>query len=121
ERLVDHPRADAEPCGRRAVDDDWHLEASILLIAADVAQLGHFTHGADQARRPGVQRLQVVALQRELILGVAGSSIEAHVLDGLEIECGPRHLRALWPETRDDVVRDDVAAHARINSVDYAA
>ena len=37
ERLVDHPRADAEPRGGRSVDDDRHLEAAILLIAADVA------------------------------------------------------------------------------------
>ena len=92
-----------------------------MLIAADVAQLGHFTHGADQARRPGVQRLQVVALQRELILRVAGSATEAHVLHGLEIERGPRHLRELWPETRDDVIRGDLSLFARLQRDESAA
>src|SRR5207244_12444106 len=96
-------------------------EPAILLIAADVAQLGHLPHGADQAGRPGIQLVQVVALQGELILRVAASSAEAYVLHGLEIERGPRHLRELRPETRDDRVGGDLSLLARLQRDEAAA
>ena len=113
ERLVDRARADAEPRGGRAVDDHGHLEPAILLVAADVAQLGHFPHGAHQAGGPRVQLVQVVALHGELVLRVADASAEAHILDSLEVERGPRHLRELRPESRDDFVRGDLSLLAR--------
>ena len=64
ERVVDHLRRDAEPRRRVAIDRQIGLQAAVLLIARDVAQLGHAlqsrrracgTHVAQLARRRGLR------------------------------------------------------------------
>ena len=45
---------------------------------------------------------------RELILGVAESSADAHVLRRLQIERGAGHPGELRPQSRDDVVGADL-------------
>jgi hypothetical protein len=109
ERLVDHARAHAKPRGGGAIDRHRDFEAAVLLVAAHVAQLRHLAHRPHEPRRPRVQLLQVVALQRELVLRVGDPPAQADVLDRLQIERGPRDLRQLWPQARDHLVGRDAA------------
>src|SRR2546426_3696456 len=58
--------------------------------------------------------------QGELVLRVAASPAESHVLHGLEIEGGPRHLRELGPETRDDRDRKSTRLNSSHLVISYA-
>src|SRR2546426_2365689 len=59
--------------------------------------------------------------QGELVLRVAASPAETHVLHGLEIEGGPRHLRELGSETRDDLVRGNLSLLTQLQRDEAAA
>ena len=55
-----------------------------LLVGVDVAQLGNLGQALFQERRPVNQVVEIIGLQRVLILGAAVPAADAEVLHGLE-------------------------------------
>ena len=107
ERVVEELGCDAEPGGRRAVDDERSLEPPVLLVAVEVGHLAEPAQRLGDAGSPRVQLVEVVALERVLILGIAGHPADAEVLDGLEVRRRARHPGELAAQSRDHLVGAD--------------
>ena len=88
QRVVDHLRRDAEPRRRLPIDRERGLEPMRLLVAVDVDELGERPQLVVHLRRPVVERLDVVALQRVLVLRVRSAAADPQILIGLEIQRG---------------------------------
>ena len=120
QRLVDEPGAHSDPGRGVPVDGERHLQARVLLVARDVAQLGQRAERLEHARGPLAQILKTVGLQRVLVLGIADPSAQPDVLHRLEIEGGPRHPRELRPEPCDHLVGGGVPLPARLERDEHA-
>ena len=92
QRFVDRPRVTPRRAAAVAIDRDRRLKAAILLIAADVGEHGRLPQPCREERRPVVQVVEIVGLERELVLRVRRSAADADVLDGLEEQ--------RWPSAR---------------------
>ena len=104
EGVVDELGRDAEPRSRLAVVLQRGVEALVLLVAADVGQQPDSAQAAEHARAPGVDLVQVLALQGVLVLGVAETRADAEVLRRLEVEGRAGHGGELRPQTGDHLV-----------------
>ena len=72
--------ADAQPRGRIAVDYDAGIQAFVLLISVDVAELRHRTQLLKKPGRPGIQFVQIFALQGVLVLRLALAAADCEIL-----------------------------------------
>ena len=99
----------AYPESRRggAIDDQAGLQPFVLLVAVDVEQSGQGSEFLQHARRPDEEILNVVALERVLILGVGAAAADAQVLHRLQIKIHSRKLRQLAAQPADDLIGVD--------------
>ena len=105
ESCVEKLGRDTETSGGLAVVHDIGLQSAVLLIAVDVCNMGMLRRRSEHARPIRHQILKIVARQRELILGSAGSPADAHILNGLKIDRSAGQLRQFWTEPRNDGLR----------------
>ena len=105
---------DAQARGRGPVDDEIGCQPVVLRVARHVRQLVDVPHRVEQSRAPLIQLVQVVALDRVLVLGGALPAADPHVLDGLEDEGRPGDLGELRPKPVDDLRGRDVSLVARL-------
>ena len=68
QRVIHILRTDSQPGGGVAVNDNLLLQAAVLLIGRDVGQLMQHPQFLQQARRPGIQVVEVFAFQGVLEL-----------------------------------------------------
>ena len=124
ERIVEHGvdglRRDAEPSRGGAVDDQIRREPLVLRVVVHVGQLMDALHRFEQDRAPMVQRVQVVALDRVLILGGRLSAADAHVLHRLQEQRGARHHRELRTQAIDDLIGARFALRERLQGDEHA-
>src|SRR5260370_24630327 len=88
ERFVYLAHADAEAGRARSMDDEFSFKAFLLLIEIDIGQLRKPLQRALYDWCPAVELLNVVGLQRILVLGICLASAATHpdVLDRLQIK-----------------------------------
>ena len=73
------------------------MQASILLIAGNVAEFRQSLELGNQLGRPGIQFLHVRVFDRILKLRAADAIFHRQVLYGLHVERDARHRRQLRP------------------------
>ena len=110
ERVVDLGRRDAEPRGGVAIDDEIGLQPLLLLVGIDVREHGTVLERLDELRRPRVEILRIVGLQRVLIWRVALPAAGADVLNRIEKQAAAGNLRELRPQPRDHLHRSAAVA-----------
>ena len=86
QRIVDRLRADAEARRRIAVDDQARLQAQILVVAGDIAELRQCLQLLHKARRPEAQLLRIGIFEAVLILRAADAVLDGQVLHRLHEE-----------------------------------
>ena len=121
ERVVDVVHGEAQARGGIAVDDEVRFQAMVLLVGGSIAQLGHRLHLVEQLRRPFVQIVQVVILQRVLVLRVAGASADVDVLNRLQEQLDAGDTRQLGAQAIDDLVGGGFALAAGLERDEHAA
>ena len=94
--VVNHLRRDAQARRRVAVVNQRGLQAAVLLIGIHVGEDAQFAHLGEQARAPVHQIINVVALNRVLILRVALPAADAQVLTGLQEDGRAREWKSAW-------------------------
>ncbi len=113
ERVVDLADGDPELGRGITVDHEVGFQPLVLLVAVDVGEQGLVLQRGRDLRRPFVELLQRGALQRVLILRVAGAAADANVLHGLQEQRRSGYHRHGTPQPRDDAVGGDVAFRQR--------
>jgi hypothetical protein len=121
ERVVDLAGADAKACGGIAIDLEIGFEPFLLLIGAHVRHHGVVFERGDELRRPGVEILDVVRLQRVLVLRVALAAAGTQILHGGEVQASPGDLRELRPQPRDHLIHGRVALRQRLERNEHRA
>src|SRR5438477_5216892 len=86
----------------------------MLQVRIYVPKLGHRSELLFQYRSPGHEVLQIIALQGELILSVAGTAADLYVLHGLEEKRCSGDLRHPRPQTVDHLVSSDLPFGERL-------
>ena len=110
QRGIDHARRDAEARGGVAVDDERRLQPAVLLIGADVGDLGQTRERLPDWRLPSPQVFELVRLQRELVLRLALASADADVLHRLQEQVRAGLALELPAQPRDDLIGGDLRA-----------
>ena len=110
QRLFDLLHGEAERGHPVAVDVHVDLRVLDLEIARDVAQDRHLAQPRLERRRVVVQRLNVRALQRELVQGLARASADADHRGDLEVGADSRDVRQLRRELARDARRHPAGA-----------
>ena len=72
-------------------------------------------------RRPGLQRRQILVLERELILGRADRGVDREVLNRLHEQRDARHARGLLLQPANDLARRRLALVVRLQVDEEAA
>src|SRR5439155_6833580 len=75
----------------------------------------------EHMRRPVIELADVVALEGELILRVAGAAADAEVLHRLQEQRSARHPSRLATEAADDLVGGHLALVERLEGDEHAA
>ena len=109
ERAVDRLRGQAEARGSVAIDDDVRGQAGILLVRTHVHDFRQRRELVENPRAPFGEQIEILRLQRVLILRVALPSADPEVLLGLQIQGCPRHAGRLVTDARDHLVGGRVA------------
>ncbi len=104
-RRVDHRRIDAQPGGRRAVDDQLRLQTMYLLIAVGIQDQRYGPQLRQKLGSPFVQVAQVIGLERVLILRVTAAAPYTDVLLSLKKESCTGDARQFAPQAVDNLVR----------------
>ena len=113
QRIVDLPGGHAEPRGGRAIDRQPGFEPALLLIGIDVGQLRHLLQRGRNARPPLVELMQIVGLQRVLVLRERLPPADADILHRLQKQPRAGDLRELGPQAGDDLGGRNVALGQR--------
>ena len=95
---------DAEPGSRVAIDDDVGCQACLLLVGIDISEHGAVLQGLDEAWHEGIKFARALALQGELVLGIARPPAHADILHRLQIKTRARHLREVAAQAGDHLV-----------------
>jgi hypothetical protein len=114
ESSVDERRRDAVARGLVTVVVHERLQPVILLVAAHVGDDRNLPQLLQHPGRIGQQIGQVVALHRELILGVAQAPSDADVLRRLQVERCAGDLVQERAKTRNDLVGPRAASVERL-------
>jgi len=88
EGVVNVQHVDAETACGVAIDDDGAFEPVHLLVGIDVAQLGDFSQALLKTGSPMSEIVEIVGLERVLILRGAAAAADAEVLNGLQVQSG---------------------------------
>ena len=120
QRLINRASADTQPRGRVPVDDDAGLQSAVLLVAVDVGDDRLALQACQQAGCPAVQCIEVVSLQRVLILSVGTTSADTDVLSGLKDHGGSRIVGKLRPDARDHLIGRDLTLRERLQCNEQA-
>ncbi len=91
ERIVHCLHGDAQASGSVAMDRQHRLLAADLLVTGDVAQGCMAAQGSQEPGSPDDELIQVGVLQRDLILGTAGSGIDIELLRSLHEQPDANH------------------------------
>ena len=121
ERVVDLAGADAEARRGVAIDLKIGFESFQLLVGAHVRDHRVVLKRRDELRRPVVEILHVVRLQRVLVLRVALAAAGPQILHGGEVEASARDLRELRPQPRDHLIHGHVALRQRLERNEHRA
>ena len=109
QRVVDVAHGQAHAGRRLAVYHQRGLQAAVLLVGVHVHQFRQGHHGAADARVPGAQVFQVVALQGVLVGCVGLAPANADVLHRHHEQIGPGFFRQGRAQARDDLFGGGVA------------
>ena len=109
ESVVDDGRGDAESRRIGAVEIDDHRAAVRLQIAGHVDDRGNLAQALQHLGRPGLQRLEILVLERELILGRADGGIDREVLHRLHEQRYARNIRGFLLQPANDLARRRLA------------
>src|SRR5215813_12384338 len=119
--VVDHLCRNPEPCGSSSVDNQARLQSLVLLIAVNVEQSGDGFELLEHTWPPYDEVLNVVALQRVLVLGVACPAAHAQILHRLEVEGDRGNTRKLLTQAGNDLVGADLAFCQRLKGEKHIA
>ena len=119
--IVDVAGVHAQPRRGVPVNDYSGFQALVLLVGVDVAQFGQRAQLLQKKRRPVIQVIQVLALQRVLKLRLAHASADGEVLGRLHEESRTRHHRQFAAQPADHLVGADLAFLQRLQRDEHAA
>ena len=83
---------------------DVRFKARLLLVGIDVRQHGTALQGLDETRHEGIELVRVVALQGELILGIARSGRPCGYPARIAEKAARRHLLEFVAQAGDHLV-----------------
>ena len=109
QRGVDGAHRHAQARRGVAVDDERGLHALVLLVGVDVGQLRQLRQRIAHARLPGAQIVELVGLQRVLVLRVGLPAADADVLHRHQEQVGARLVGELAAQSRHHRVGRDLA------------
>ena len=112
ERRIDGAHGEPQAGHAVAVEHQAGLHALVLLVGADVGEFRQRHQGAADARFPLAQVAEMVGLQGVLIVGVARTAADAHVLGRGQEQAGAGLVRQLAAQPRHDLVGRDPAARS---------
>src|SRR5713226_1519364 len=118
--VVNIQHIDAEAAGGVAIDHDGAFEPVHLLVGIDVAQIGNFSQALLKNGSPMSEIIEIVGLQRVLILRGAAAAADAEVLNGLQIQSGSGNSGSLGAESRDDLVGAKLSHVERLELSEHA-
>ncbi len=96
--VVNHLRRDAQARRGIAIVNQRSLQSAVLLIGVDVGENAQLAHFGEQTRAPSHQIVNVVALNRVLILRVALAAADAQVLPRLQEDRRAGQWKSAWDE-----------------------
>ncbi len=114
QRVVDLTDGQPEACRAGAIDDQIRLERPLLLVELDIGQQRQPFQRSLDLGRPVVEFAVVFAMQRVLILGVAGAAADADILNRSEICRGAPDLVELRLQPARDLLGRYLALGQRL-------
>ncbi len=104
ERAVDSLRGEAQARRGIAVDHDVRRQPGTLLVRTHIHEFRQSGELVQNPRRPQVELIEILRLQRVLVLGVALATADAKVLLRLKKKCRARHPGGLLADAGDHLV-----------------
>ena len=114
ERVVDHLRRDPQPGRGVPIDPERDSQASVLLVAGNIAELRQGLELLHQPRRPCLELRGIGVFDGVLKLCPAHTILHGQVLDRLHEQSDAFHLRQFRLESSDDVAGTHSAFFERL-------
>src|SRR6266404_651711 len=106
--FVYHLSGYSKPGRRVAIDCNGSHQPAVLLIYVYVGELRHASKSLEHLRRPPGQIIKVVALQRELKVGVSNPAADVHVLNRAQKRARADFSGELSAQPVDHLIRADL-------------
>src|SRR5262245_4074813 len=103
-RAVNGLLRDSKPSRRRAIELKRKFKSTIQLIGVDIRHARQAPQSLKQFRRPLDERIDVIGLQRVLILRIADTTTNSNILDSLQVQRCSRDSRKLPTQSRYDLI-----------------